>query len=280
MSLRELTARLAFQVDRKILHAEEEDHYRADFSAHEKLKLPHKPKARAIALPKLPISAIKRFALTAATIFMALFFLTNMSAYSQIFMANVQDYMESTTPPANTTEEPTETAPLIIPDDGILHLDITPTTYENQLRIPSINVDTRIVEPELGVESLLAEDWNQLEDQIRSSLLNGVVHYPGTAEPDQKGNFFLTGHSSNVFWEMSPYNTVFALLPRIQIDDDIYVTYDQTEYHYRVTDKKEVSPKDVSILAQGDNYIMTLMTCVPIGTTLKRLVIIAELIED
>ena len=107
-----------------------------------------------------------------------------------------------------------------------------------------------------------------------------MVHYPGTALPGDKGNVFITGHSSNVFWEKSDYNTVFALLPKIEEGDDIFVSYDQVDYHYRVISKKEVTPKEVGILEQGDDKIMTLMTCTPVGTVLRRLVVTAELIED
>jgi len=178
-------------------------------------------------------------------------------------------------------EQPLEAKEVVepAPEDGILPLNLAVTTYEDRIRIPAIDVNAPIQVPELGVESLKEQDWNALEDKIRDSLLQGVVHYPGTANPGQKGNVFITGHSSNVFWEPSAYNTIFALLPRLQEGNDIYITHNQQEYHYRVTSKKEVSPKDVSVLNQGNGYTMTLMTCTPVGTNLKRLVVIAELIK-
>jgi LPXTG-site transpeptidase (sortase) family protein len=269
--LRDTTARLAFQADRKILHAEEEDHLRMDIPAHERLrKFKHKRPSSA--------PTIKRFALTTAAIFLGLFFITNMSAYSQIIMANIKDYTAEQETMGPVVPDEDEVA-IPLPEDGIFPLNITPTTYENQIRIPSIEVDSHFLEPELGIESLLSQDWNELENQIRSSLLQGIVHYPGTAEPGQKGNFFVTGHSSNVFWEVSPYNTIFALLPRIEVGADVFVTYEQNEYHYRVTETKEVGPNDVSILKQGSDSQMTLMTCTPVGTTLKRFVVTAELVD-
>ncbi len=164
--------------------------------------------------------------------------------------------------------------------DGLYPLDLRPVSYENRIVIPSIEVNAPVMEPSLGLDALKSEDWNALEDQIRSSLLQGVVHYPGTADPGQIGNAFFTGHSSNVFWEQSPYNTVFALLPKLKEGEDIYITFDQVEYHYKVTSKTEVSPKEVSILKQGDTKELTLMTCTPLGTTLRRLVVKAELVED
>ena len=167
-----------------------------------------------------------------------------------------------------------------IQSDGLLALNLAPTVYDNRLSIPSLNINAPIIEPSLGIDSLQAKDWNALESQIQDTLLQGVVHYPGTAKPGKIGNAFITGHSSNYIWELSEYNTVFALLPQIEIGAEIRVTYNQKDYLYRVTEKKEVKPDDVSILKQGDQKILTLMTCTPVGTTLKRLVVTAELIED
>jgi len=141
-------------------------------------------------------------------------------------------------------------------------------------------VNAPIIEPKLGLEALKASDFTSLENEIHDALSQGVVHYPGTAEPGQKGNAFLTGHSSNVFWEFSPYNTVFALLPKIKVGDDIFVTHNSTEYHYRVIDTKEVQPTDVSALQQGDDYKLTLVTCTPVGTAYRRLVVTAELVKE
>jgi LPXTG-site transpeptidase (sortase) family protein len=303
----DLTARLAYQVDRKILHAEEEDHFRMDIPGNERIKAKLLSQAKATTYdPGSPTAAFLRFGVAAILIYMALFALTNASAYSKIIAANVQDFMETrelaaqdaasasaaidasealhgvaiNAAPDHLEIDGTVTGAgegIVLPEDGILALDITPTTYYDQLRIPAIDVDTRVVEPTLGLDALMANDWNELEDQIRSSLLQGVVHYPGTAEPGERGNVFLTGHSSNLFWEISSYNTVFALLPKIQVGDDIYITHNQTEYHYRVTETKEVTPQDVSILAQGTDQKMTLMTCTPVGTALKRFVATAKL---
>jgi LPXTG-site transpeptidase (sortase) family protein len=166
---------------------------------------------------------------------------------------------------------------IVAPNDGILNALTAPSSIEDRISIPSLDVNAPMVQPALGRDALDEEDWNLLEDQIRESLLDGVVHYPGTANPGKKGNFFVTGHSSNVFWEQSAYNSVFALLPKIEVGAEIIVTKNQREYVYVVTEKKEVSPKDVSVLSQGDDFKMTLMTCTPVGTTLNRLVVTAEL---
>lgn len=292
-SLSHLTAQLAMQVDRKLLHSQgEADYYRMDIPAHESIQ----PLAMA-QVRRFPLHEAKRFVLAALVIYLALFSITNAAAYSKIAMADLTEYLAQEDPvmvapimevnpwtgelmiehiPKERQLEALETA-TAQPENGIIPFDFSPSPYDDRVRIPSIGVDAPIVTPEIGVEALTSEDWNGLEDSIRDSLQQGVVHYPGTAEAGRKGNFFLTGHSSNVFWEPSEYNTVFALLPRLEPGDDIFVTVDQQEYHYVVTEKYEVNPKDVSVLDQGDGKKMTLMTCTPVGTTLKRLVVTAEL---
>lgn len=286
-----LVSRLAFQVDRKILALEEESYLRLDLSAHE---------AALLRVPSFSrFSGFKRFAITAVGIYIILFSLTNAPAYTKIIQASLQNadleqeanltplHLASfTTDPwtgkafvEKAPEEALALLPAAATEEKLLSLNLVPTSYDDRIRVPSLNINAQVVEPQLGLDSLQAKDWNSLEEQIRSSLLSGVVHYPGTAEPGKIGNAFFTGHSSNVLWEPSLYNTVFALLPDIEVGADIYVTNDQKEFHYRVTSKKEVSPDDVSILKQGDKKILTLMTCTPVGTALKRLVVTAELVE-
>ena len=49
---------------------------------------------------------------------------------------------------------------------------------------------------------------------------------------------------------------------------------------YKVVEKKEVKPTDVSVLDQPTHErLATLMTCTPIGTTLRRLIVIAQEID-
>lgn len=249
------------------------------------------------------LKPVLKFAGTATLIFALLFSITNAQAYAKILLADLQAAQE-----ARLAALPVEQAQIlesdpwtgernsahayfekpiaaleeavIRPENGIVPLNLAVSTYDNWLRIPAIDVNTHWLEPTLGLEALQAKDWNTLEDQIRSSLLQGPVHYPGTALPGEMGNVFITGHSSNVFWESSTYNTVFALLPKLKEGDDIFITFNQREYHYRVISKREVYPDNVSILEQGENKQLTLMTCSPVGTNLRRLVVTADLVAN
>lgn len=150
--------------------------------------------------------------------------------------------------------------------------------HEDRLIIPKLGENVPIVRP--SMDALMHEDWKQFEKDIQSSLHDGVVHYPGSAKPGQAGNFFLTGHSSYYPWDDGRYKDVFARLSELATGDTYSVYYGGDLHTYRVTGKKEVRPSDVSVLDQPtDKRIATLMTCTPIGTTLRRLIISAEEID-
>lgn len=150
--------------------------------------------------------------------------------------------------------------------------------FEDRLVIPRIGKNIPIVRPSL--DALMREDWKQFEEDIQASLRDGVVHYPGSAKPGQAGNFFVTGHSSYYPWDRGAYKDVFARLGELQVHDTYSVYYGGDKHTYRIIEKKEVKPSDVSVLDQPTNKrLSTLMTCTPIGTTLRRLILVAEEID-
>lgn len=148
----------------------------------------------------------------------------------------------------------------------------------NRIIIPSLGINAPVVEPK--VDALIAQNWVQFEKDVQASLLLGVVHYPGSARPGQTGNVFMTGHSSFYPGVASAYKDVFATLGNIRIGDTYSLYYRGDLHQYRVTQKMEVSPNNVSVLDQPlDKRISTLMTCTPVGTTLRRLIVQAEEID-
>ncbi|MBI2263149.1 sortase [Candidatus Berkelbacteria bacterium] len=115
--------------------------------------------------------------------------------------------------------------------------------------------------------------------QILNYLEKGVVHFKGTALPGEKGNVFITGHSSNYPWRQSPYNTVFALLDKLEKKDQIALVYQNKKYLYEVAEVFTVKPKDVWVMQETEEPVLTLMTCYPLGTNLKRLIVRAKQID-
>ena len=113
------------------------------------------------------------------------------------------------------------------------------------------------------------------------NLSEGLIHYGGTAYPGSFGNAVIFGHSVlPQFFNPHDYMTIFSTLPTLKMGDEIIVDFDGVRYCYQVEEMVEVEPEDLSILEQRfDDSYLTLITCVPPGTYLRRLVVKARLVK-
>lgn len=113
------------------------------------------------------------------------------------------------------------------------------------------------------------------------NFYDNLSHFPGTALPGEAGNVFITGHSVlPQFANPKNYGAIFTKLPELEIGDVVYVELEGKNYTYVVQYKKIVDPKDLSVLKpiSRDAKNLTLMTCVPPGTSLKRMVVVTSLL--
>lgn len=110
-------------------------------------------------------------------------------------------------------------------------------------------------------------------------LKKSLIQYPGTVPPGKYGNTVIFGHSVlPQFFNPKNYVSIFSTLPTLKIGDSILVEYNGIEYKYLIEQMIEVVPDDISILAQRyDDSYLTLITCVPPGTFLRRLIVRARL---
>lgn len=143
-----------------------------------------------------------------------------------------------------------------------------PISQQNVLIIPKISVNAPIIEEPSYVES-----------KIQKALENGVVHYGATPMPGQAGNSVIVGHSANDAWEPGNYKFVFVLLDKLVVGDKFAINYNAKRYVYEVTQVYIVLPSDVSVLAPTPDPTLTIITCTPAGTNLKRLIIKAKQIS-
>ena len=131
--------------------------------------------------------------------------------------------------------------------------------------------------PKIGVQAPIKFAKTKTNSEINQLLLEGVVHYP-SANPGEIGNVFITGHSSYYWWSKGQYNNVFSILDKLVVGDNIYINYNRKRYNYKVRELKVVSPSDTSVLEQNEKKsILTLMTCTPVGTNYKRLIVVSDL---
>ena len=151
------------------------------------------------------------------------------------------------------------------------------TPYENRIVIPRIGKNIPLVD----VSVASGTTFETMHETFMEELKKWVVRYPGTAEPGDTGNVFIFGHSSNYPWVKSQYNDVFALLDTLENGDEITIYYFQKKYTYKVIEKATVKPGDVKTLEARDHTKkeLSLMTCWPVGTTLERMIVFAELVE-
>lgn len=111
-------------------------------------------------------------------------------------------------------------------------------------------------------------------------LSKTLIHYTGTL-PGEIGNPVIFGHST-IIWFYNPnnYKAIFSKLPTLKKNDEIFTTVDRITYKYKVFEMKVVQPDDVSVLQQrNDDAYITLITCVPPGTYLRRLIVRGKLVK-
>ncbi|MDP4010756.1 MAG: class D sortase [Candidatus Roizmanbacteria bacterium] len=115
-----------------------------------------------------------------------------------------------------------------------------------------------------------------------NDLSESLIHYLPTSLPGQYGNVAIFGHSTlPQLFNPKDYKSVFTYLPKLEVGDKIYVQVNGGKYEYEVYDMFIVNPDEVSVLDQQFNdSILTLITCVPPGTYLQRLVVKARLVRD
>ncbi len=229
-----------------------------------------------------------RFGTTFAVLFFVLFSALNYQSFWAIAESYIEPLASITAPEQEDsvviqqelTEKLSKVPSLHVAGNSYAILDVLPSVGppENRIVIPSLDLNVPIVIPPRT--ALLAENWKQLEEDIQRSLQDGVVHYPGTAQPGQPGNFFITGHSSYFPWAPGKYKSVFARLSDLHVGDEYWIFYGGDRFRYRIREKKEIRPSDVSVLDQPvSKRIATLMTCTPVGTTLRRLIIVAQEVD-
>jgi LPXTG-site transpeptidase (sortase) family protein len=137
--------------------------------------------------------------------------------------------------------------------------------------------------PRIAVEVPIVTVRRNDEIGYQEALLHGVGLYPGTPEPGAYGNPYIFGHSSDYSWSTGGYKTVFALLPELEVGDRIIASDGKGDvFTYAVTETKVVLPDDKSVLDQFGNQkrMLTLQTSYPLGTALRRYIVIAELVAE
>ena len=150
--------------------------------------------------------------------------------------------------------------------------------FENISPVKPVDENFSIIISAINVNAPIVEDVSMInKNEYTNALRYGVAHAKDTALPGEKGNTFLFAHSSLNFWQLGPFATVFNLLRETRQGDVVTMYYKGKPYEYKITKKYIVNgwntePFDV----EYDKPTLTLVTCDPPGSTVNRLVVIAE----
>jgi sortase A len=164
---------------------------------------------------------------------------------------------------------------------------ITPGTLDSSTLIVdpgaqgAVGPDPRLIIPNINVDVPIIWDANAADqNSLNAAMDKGVAWFniPGAnARPGQKGNFVVSGHSSNDWLEQGDYKFIFARLEQMKVGDVIYANYNGKRYTYNVTKITVVKPTDVQALTEPvSKPTITLVTCTPLGTALNRLLVFAD----
>lgn len=147
-------------------------------------------------------------------------------------------------------------------------LTIVPKSTDFGIVIEKINLNSP-VQPNVDVATKEGY-WRILE--------NSIAHAKGTKYPGQNGNTYIFAHSTVNPLDINKYNAVFTLLHKLEQGDRIITFYHGTRYDYFVESKEIVDPLNTKPLTNDyDEPVLTLQTCYPPGTDLKRLIITAKM---
>lgn len=156
-------------------------------------------------------------------------------------------------------------------DGAELALGLDPTNSDpkgrpaGRLLVDKINIGPPIV-------------WVQenTEAAFQAGLAQGVIHVPSTVYPGEKGNAYITGHSSDYVYKPGEFKTILAKQAELGIGDrvEIELTFKSGKKRiqtWKMFEKNIVTPDDPVLFREESRPILTLATCWPLNTSWKRL---------
>jgi len=127
-----------------------------------------------------------------------------------------------------------------------------------------------LIIPKIGVRIPIVEGDNE------TALNRGAWRLPETSTPDKGNNTAIAGHR----WKYRPPSEkTFYLLDKVEIGDSFQIFWQGEEYDYRIVSVDVVLPTDVWVLNPTTVPTITLITCTPLFSTAKRLIVKGELAQ-
>lgn len=132
---------------------------------------------------------------------------------------------------------------------------------ESTLPTDTQNLFGRLLIPKLELDVIV------LEGTDMSTLTKGPGHIKQTAKPsDARGNTVISGHRTT-------FGAPFAALDRLTNGDSLTLITTAGRFEFEVSGSASVKPTDLSVIGQDYEGRLTLTTCDPPGSAVRRLVV-------
>lgn len=204
--------------------------------------------------------------------------------FDKVYVIAQDPSSQETEPAAQDPEQPQE-------EQSVIEEQQEPQEQSGLARLLNIekvevlvpeNPEFSVVIPKIGANARVVGEVDASDEEAYlEALKDGVAHVKGTAYPGEDGHIFLFAHSTDYVWNVGNYNAVFYLLYKLKNGDEVNLFYGGQRYAYEVTGSEIVDASEVEyVTRQTDEEFLTLQTCWPPGTTLKRLLVFAERKEN
>lgn len=108
---------------------------------------------------------------------------------------------------------------------------------------------------------------------IELAILNyGPGHWPGTAQPGQRGNTVFPGHRTT-------YTRPFWDIDKLVVGNEVIFTTPAGRFTYRVTQTRIVDARETSIVNSTSDATFTIFACHPKGSAKQRYVVKGSLVQ-
>jgi LPXTG-site transpeptidase (sortase) family protein len=131
---------------------------------------------------------------------------------------------------------------------------------ENSVEIPLIGIAVPVVETE-----------GESEQEYLRALDQGVVLFPDSVSPGEKGLIVLLGHSAPPGWPKIKHDWVFSEIDKLEKDDEIIFYFNKREYLYKVTEKIFLEIGQEIPEYSSDESEIILLSCWPPGKNIRRI---------
>ncbi|MBI3573907.1 sortase [Candidatus Kaiserbacteria bacterium] len=133
--------------------------------------------------------------------------------------------------------------------------------------------------PSVGIDISVSDPSSTEVSTLDSALLKGAVRYPNSALLGQNAAVYLFGHQSYLPIVHNQAFKAFNGLQKLKAGDEVIVSSQSADYHYRVTSVRLVEASEATIDLSSGARKLILTTCDSFGTKTQRYVVEADFIS-